>query len=149
MVQQILHAYVRKNVFPHLNYAIRTAISKLDKYIEVACQNPCYGIAMFLNPASKLSWISKHWSRSEQDTCIGQVKSAMLAFLRAERDLKQKHQPNSSPQLTKPLNPSGRASHNLGNGFQSLQNLFNALDKDTDDNNCPSIEEDARMEAEE
>jgi hypothetical protein len=54
---QILHTFLTHDRLCHLHFAIRAAMAKLDIHVEAARQNACYGILMFLNPTSKLSWI--------------------------------------------------------------------------------------------
>jgi hypothetical protein len=52
--------------------------------MEMARQNKCYGMAMFLNPSSKKGWMVRHWTNAEVETCMGKITEAMLAYQREE-----------------------------------------------------------------
>jgi hypothetical protein len=83
---QILCAFLTHVQLRHLHFAIWAMKAKLDIYVEAACQNACYGISMFLNPTSKLLWMSKHWPSVEVDLCMQKLKDAMLAYVKVEQD---------------------------------------------------------------
>jgi hypothetical protein len=107
---------------------------KLDKYVETTRQNASYGISMFLNPKSKLSWMSQHWPEAEVDSCMQKLKNAMAAYLKAERDDETQHAASanrSNAPSTSPLSTHGQATANLGAGFKGLEDLLASFNSPT------------------
>jgi hAT family C-terminal dimerisation region len=124
LIFQILRMYINTNQFPHLNFAIRASVTKLEGYMEMARQNECYGMAMFLNPSSKKGWMVKHWTNAEVERCMRKITEAMLAYRREECG----HSPASTSQHPT-LTAHDQAADNLGAGFRGLEDLFASLSR--------------------
>jgi hypothetical protein len=120
-LHEVLQAYLRTNMFPHLNYAICAAASKIAKYVEIVCQNETYGISMFLNPKAKKVGMEKHWPAADVEHCVEKLKAVMLAFLQQEHGDTAQHSDHS---LASPISHSRIASHNLNHGFAGLEDLL-------------------------
>jgi hypothetical protein len=135
LLYQILRSYLRTNKFPYLNYTIQAAMTKLDKYVETARQIASCGISMLLNPKSKSSWMSQHWSEVEVELCMQKLKNAMVAYLKADCDNEAQRVAStnrSNVPLASPLSAHGQATTNLGAGFKGLKDLLASFNSPTD-----------------
>ncbi|CAG7851404.1 SubName: Full=Uncharacterized protein {ECO:0000313/EMBL:CCA76236.1} [Serendipita indica DSM 11827] len=107
------------NIYPSLEHALHPAVAKLDKYIRLARSNRVYGLAMVLNPASKMDWIQKHWSDQDVERCRESLIDSVAAFRKKEllsqqKDLPALDAPNSNRKAT------SKAHANLDSGFCCL-----------------------------
>lgn len=97
---------------------------------------------MFLNPASKSAWMKKYWTEEEQELTMRNLKAAMLAYAKAERE-EEERQTSSSLQ-TREGTPKHQqdvnrhAGSNLAAGIQGLQDIFNSLDDDANTGSATS-----------
>jgi hypothetical protein len=132
IIHQILHAYLRKNEYPHLQHAIRAALEKIDGYVELAGQNAVYGISMFVNPTIKMMWMTNHWSAAQANASLHDVKDAMFAYATAKSEDTQKADvsPRPTPTAAAPTTDAHeRASNNLGARFKGLQDIFESSNR--------------------
>jgi hypothetical protein len=125
-LHELLRGYLTKNTFPHLNHAIHAASNKIAKYVRIARQNECYGIAMFLNPVSKKSWMEKYWDASDVEHCMEKLRAAMMAYLKHNR-VNNAPDPIRSYSHPPSTAPNARASRNLGFGFDGIGGMLAEL----------------------
>lgn len=133
---QILRLYISRNIYPHLNFALTAAITKLEKYVELARQNTCYGLSMLLNPTSKMAWMEKHWTKSEVDACRQKAVDAMLAYVKAERTCAD---PNMAPQDRAFPFDDDCAANRLGAGFRGLESILASLSQASSSEHGPVV----------
>jgi hypothetical protein len=123
---QILRKRIALNRYPHLHYAINRSLVKLEHYMELSRQNPCYGYSMLLNPKYKLAWMTTYWTAVEVMACVNKIKTAMLAYVKAERGVSGSS--NSIQQNSSHRNdPFTRAASNLDAGLRHLEDMLNEL----------------------
>ncbi|KAJ3911829.1 ribonuclease H-like domain-containing protein [Lentinula edodes] len=71
-----------KSTLPNLSHVIDVSLEKLREYTNKARVTRIYGLAMAINPTTKLDWVSDNWLRSEKDQVRNWLKNAMLEYRR-------------------------------------------------------------------
>ncbi|KAJ3871964.1 ribonuclease H-like domain-containing protein, partial [Lentinula edodes] len=66
-----------KSTLPNLSHVIDVSLEKLCEYTNKARVTRIYGLAMAINPTTKLDWVSDNWLRSEKDQVRNWLKNAV------------------------------------------------------------------------
>ncbi|KAG8753668.1 hypothetical protein FRC11_007210 [Ceratobasidium sp. 423] len=113
---------------PELGYAIGCGIHKIREYVSRTQQARVHTLAMVVNPALKLEWITQHWSPYDRHHAYEVVRDEMLSLQNEEytRMLSDHH------------SPANQAARAQNSGYLRVMNIGESLQRASESFSTPS-----------